>query len=438
MGVSPYCARGLADTSDARQSLSFLQILRHRGRPRQVVVQLTNRCNATCAQCGMHAAAGGARGDMAMDTAKRIIDRCAALGVSALSFTGGEPLLCDKRLFTLLDYAGRAGIRYLRTGTNGYRFANPRSPGFMDRVARLADALARSPVRNVWISLDSAEAAVHEANRGFPGLVEGLARALPVFHASGVYPTANLALNRFMGGAEALSGRDEAAFRAAAGAALSRFFETAAGLGFTIANCCYPMSDADQGQGATAEYAATSADDRVTFAAWEKAALFRAVLDTVPLHRGNLRIFTPQSAVYALWKRFGDGRPARPCLGGVSFLYVNRFGDAYPCGYRGTENLGPFWTIGEDRLAGAPHCRNCDWECFRDPSELLGPFEDLTAGPAGWIKLLRGDRRQLGYWLSDLRYYRACGDFDGRRPPDRARLARYARLPGVACDETAR
>ena len=414
--------------------MSILQILRQRGRPRQVVVQLTDRCNAACAQCGMRAAAGGARGDLAIDTAKKIIDRCAALGVAALSFTGGEPLLCDQRLLALLDYAGKAGIRYLRTGTNGFRFAEPQAPGFTDRVTRLADALARSPARNFWISLDSADPATHEANRGFPGLVEGIARALPIFHARGVYPTVNLALNRFMGGAEPLQGRDDAAFYAAAVAALSRFFTMAADLGFTIANCCYPMSDADQEHGATAEYAASSADARVTFTAWEKAALFRAVLDTVPLYRHKLRIFTPQSAVYALWRQYGGRppRPARPCLGGVSFFYVNRFGDAFPCGYRGTENLGPFQELGEKHLAGTPHCRMCDWECFRDPSELLAPFADLVAGPAGWARLLRADRRQLAYWLSDLRYYKACGDFDGRRPPDWTRLARHARQ-AVSC-----
>ncbi|MYL82444.1 radical SAM protein [Desulfovibrio aerotolerans] len=413
--------------------MSILQILRQKGRPRQVVVQLTNRCNAHCAQCGMRATAGGARGDMEIDTAKKIIDRCAALGVSALSFTGGEPLLCDTRLCTLLTYAGQAGIRYLRTGTNGYRFANPGAPGFSDRVARLADALARTPVRNVWISLDSADAATHEANRGFPGLIEGLARALPLFHDRGIYPTANLAINRLMGGPDAVQGRDDAALYAAAGAALTRFFTTAAGLGFTIANCCYPMSDADQEHGTTAEYAASSADGRVTFGAWEKAALFRAVLDTVPRNRDKLRIFTPQSAVYALWRHYaGAPRATRPCLGGVSFFYVNRFGDTFPCGYRGTENLGPFWKMREDQLAGTPHCRICDWECFRDPSELLAPFEDLLAGPAGWGRLLRADRRQLGYWLSDLRYYKACGDFDGRRPPEPARLARYAGQSGAA------
>ena len=115
---------------------------------------------------------------------------------------------------------------------------------------------------------------------------------------------------------------------------------------------------------------------------------------------------------------------------------MNRFGDTFPCGYRGTENLGPFWKIAPDRLTGRPACRACDWECFRDPSELLGPFEDLVAGPAGWRRLLRADRRQLGYLLSDLRYCNACGEFDGRRPPDRAKLARWARKQGGAPGET--
>jgi len=425
MALRPPGATSPGNTSASGGNVSILQILRHRARPRQVVVQLTDRCNAACSQCGMNVAAGGARGDMDVETAKAVIDRCAALGVPALSFTGGEPLLCDARLLTLLDYAGRAGIRYLRTGTNGYRFANPDAPGFDDRVARLADGLTDTPVRNFWISLDSADPATHEANRGFPGMVAGIARALPAFHERGLHPTANLALNRFMGGAEPLAGRDPEAFYAAACQGLGRFFDMAADLGFTMANCCYPMSDADAARGVKAEYAAASADARVTFADWEKAALFRAVRDTVPRYRGRLRIFTPQSAVHALWRCYAEGRPARPCLGGIAFFYVNRFGDAFPCGYRGTENLGPFPSVPAGRLTDKPHCRLCDWECFRDPSELLGPFDDLMQGPAGWARLARSDRKSLGYWLSDLRYMQACDAFDGRRPPDRAKLARW-------------
>lgn len=404
--------------------MAIMRILRLRGRPRQVVLQLTDRCNARCAQCGMRVTKGGARGDMDVDTGKRVIDRCVELGVVALSFTGGEPFLTGPLLFELLDYAGRAGIEYLRTGTNGYQFAKPDAPDFTDRVTRLAEGLAKTRLRNFWVSLDSADAATHEANRGLPGMVEGVGRALPIFHAHGLYPTANLALNRHMGGGEALAGEPRLFYEACC-LSLSRFFETAAGLGFTMANCCYPMSDADREKGARAVYAATAADARVTFSDVEKRALFRAVLDTVPRYRGRLRIFTPLCAVHALWRQYGEApRPARPCLGGVSFFYVDKKGDCFPCGYRGSENLGPFWKLDETMFNGEPHCRACDWECFRDPSELFGPLGDLTTGPSGWRRLATGDWRQLRLWLKDLRYFAACGQFDGRRPPDRSQLAR--------------
>ncbi len=406
--------------------MSWARLARFRGRPRQVVVQLTDRCNARCPQCGMNVTRGGVRGDLDEAAARRIVDHCARLGVSALSFTGGEPLLAGDRLFDVLAYADRRGIAYLRTGTNGWTFARPEAADFEVRVERLAANLVRSRVRNFWISLDSADPATHEAGRGLPGVVEGIKRALPLLAAHGIYPTANLALNRFMGGPVPLGGDPDALY-AAARDGLGRFFDQALALGFTMANCCYPMSDADADKGTRAVYAATADDARVTFADAEKCALFRAVLDVVPRYRGRLRIFTPLCAVYALWRQYSVPafRP-RPCLGGVSFLFVDRQGDAFPCGYRGGENLGPFGELDPSVLDKEPHCLACDWECFRDPSELFGPVGELLAGPLGWGRLWRADRRQLGLWLADLRYAAACGWFDGRRPPRPERLARFA------------
>ena len=51
-----------------------------------------------------------------------------------ISFTGGEPLLLLEDVAALIRHAGRAGIRFIRTGTNGFLFARPDSPGFEARV----------------------------------------------------------------------------------------------------------------------------------------------------------------------------------------------------------------------------------------------------------------------------------------------------------------
>ena len=100
----------------------FIHSVFHNRVPGQLVIQYTDQCNATCPQCGMrvterfppvddrngrnqadHRRRGGARG-------------------SALSFTGGEPLLFPDRLAEMIRYAGSAGIEMIRTGTNGYLF----------------------------------------------------------------------------------------------------------------------------------------------------------------------------------------------------------------------------------------------------------------------------------------------------------------------------
>jgi MoaA/NifB/PqqE/SkfB family radical SAM enzyme len=145
----------------------FRSILNNRV-PGQVVIQITDRCNARCPQCGMRATESFTRSTLATDAIKRIIDAAASRGVQAISFTGGEPLLDLPRLVELIRYAGDAGIPYIRTGTNGFMFRHPEKPDFSNRVSRLVDQLANTSLRNFWISLDSAVDRVHEAMRGFP------------------------------------------------------------------------------------------------------------------------------------------------------------------------------------------------------------------------------------------------------------------------------
>jgi hypothetical protein len=369
---------------------------------------------------------------------RRILDRAVENGVEIVSFTGGEPLLRIRELPSLINYASSAGIPYIRTGTNGFVFANPNGPQFEKRVNRLAEVLSKTRLRNLWISIDSAVPSVHERMRGFPGLIDGIRAAIPIFHKHGIYPSANLGINRNMAGAPLGVYRDNppgdsAAYLRSLHAdfkrAFERFYEFIIELGFTIVNTCYPMSvePKTNNGGLSAVYAATSPEDLVRFTPAEKAVIYKALMETIPKYRSRIRIFSPRSSLYALVRQHGgDSRAAYPCRGGIDYFFVlAKGGYAFPCGYRGDENLGRYQDMKPQPASGFEACRRCDWECFRDPSELFGPILAARSGPLSLLRDIRGDGRFFPLWVEDLKYYRACGLFDGRKPPHYHRLEKF-------------
>ena len=421
---------------------SYIRMLRQGRLPGQLIIQLTDRCNAACPQCGMNSRQRFPRRTLPLDKVRRMIDAAAQEGCAAVSFTGGEPLMMLEELVALIKHAGAAGMAYIRTGTNGFWFRSPEKPDFEERVHRLAKALAGTPLRNFWISIDSADPTTHEAMRGFKGVLRGIERALPILHAHGIYPTANLGINRNMGGPGSIPfltdggkhsrGVAAAEFRRCLHGGLGGFFRSVADMGFSMANVCYPMSIEDDGGGADlqAVYGATATAAIVSFTPREKAHLFNVLAQVVAENRSRLRIFTPLCALYALARQFRTGRRGYACRGGRDFFFVDaRKGHAFPCGYRGEEDLGPF----EDRadLTASCHadCYACEWECFRDPSELGGPLRSLFHDPMENVRHWRRDPAFFKCWAADLRYYRDCDFFNGRRPSRPERLKRHRPAP---------
>lgn len=412
-------------------------LLRHlgtfaRGRiPGQLIIQLTDHCNASCPQCGMRRSASFRRSTLSLDDGKRIIDHAAASGISALSITGGEPFLCQKELVALIRHAGQAGIPYIRTGTNGFLFMGHDRPDFVGRVAELADTLAATSLYTFWISVDSALTEVHERMRGLPGVIRGIEKALPIFHERGIFPSANLGITRNICPPRP---EENSASRPADGDdyrdGFRDFFTRLIDMGFTIANACYPMSIGEgSGESLSAVYEATANDDLVRFSAEEKMVVLNTLRETIPEFRSRIRIFSPLSSLHALERQHaGKGDTCQPCRGGSDFFFIDAAsGDTYPCGYRGNENLDKFWDLDLKKPPLPPSCRECDWECFRDPSELLGPFADLFARPVSVIRSLLQNPASAGLRLSDLRYYWACDLFNGRIPPDYRKLASFSR-----------
>jgi MoaA/NifB/PqqE/SkfB family radical SAM enzyme len=414
--------------------------------PGQLVVQMTDRCNARCPQCGMRVCAPFERSTLEVDYIRRLIDAAAEKHFQAVSFTGGEPLLYADDLIKLIRHAGAAGIPYIRTGTNGFIFRNPQQPGFRKRVYGLAEALADTPLRNFWISLDSYFDAVHEQMRGFKGVVAGIEKALPIFHELGLYPSVNLGINRNLGGITTraivpmrFGSRQQYldAFYRGFYDGFQQFYRRVVDLGFTIANTCYPMSiDADeQEMGLSAVYAASATTDVVRFAAAEKRMLFNALKRTVQAWRHKIRIFSPLCALEALIAQYDEnknGLEPKGCRGGIDFFFVEAGnGSTYPCGYRGNEDLGKLWELDlsvlRKQINDRP-CIRCDWECFRDPTELMHPVLQAFSAPWKLLGPLLRRPRSMHLWAQDLFYYRACNFFDGRRPPDYPRLAAHKAL----------
>lgn len=405
--------------------------------PGQVILQLTDRCNAKCPQCSMRVSEKFTRSRLPLDRCKQIIDQAADRGVQALSITGGEPLLYPDDVFAILNYANDAGIKYTRTGTNGFLFNNPDSANFSDRIKRTIEKIAGSAVRNFWISIDSASRKTHEQMRGFPEIIKGIEKAIPLFHESGLYPTANLGLNRNLGGnvpsilttKKALKKEHKDEFQAAVEQGLSSFFRFAQNLGFTIVNFCYPMSIEGNSK-LEAVYPASSVEHIVRFNDLEKSWLFESMLRTIPQFRSSIRIFSPLSSIHTLHQIYsGATITPFPCSGGKSYFFINASdGFTYPCGYRGMDNLGDYRNTNPQDASKLEEvaCNRCDWECFRDPSEFFGPLTHGLRSPYSLVSTYKRSRDYYKYWLSDIRYYRACDFFDGRKDVSQKRLEKYA------------
>ncbi|HUI45174.1 MAG TPA: radical SAM protein [Nitrospirota bacterium] len=405
---------------------ALFPLVRDRG-IRQLVVQYTDACNARCPQCSMRVTEPFKRSKLDKATATKIIDAAARKGVKALSFTGGEPLLYLDEITDLLKYARSAGITYTRTGTNGYLFANPEKRGYLDGVKKLAGKLADAGLYTFWISIDSVDPAVHESMRGLPRVIAGIEKALPLFHAHGIYPSANLGINRNMGGFVQQPFSGPAQFYAYYRQSFQKFYQRIIDMGFTIVNACYPMSiDNGDASGLSAVYGATNTTGITHYTAEEKSLLFKALFHTIPEFRRHIRIFSPRSSLYSLMRQQINPEYGFACRGGIDYLFVNaRDGNTYPCGYRGGEDLGKFWDLDLSELNRLSSCRKCHWECFRDPSEMIGPLISLFTSPYLFYRRMMLDGPFRRIWADDIKYFLACDSFDCRLPPNFAKLALF-------------
>jgi len=127
--------------------------------PFLVVWDFTHKCNLSCKHC--YSDSGGIREEeLNTPQAKAIVDQLADAGVTALAFSGGEPLT-RKDFFEVARYAVDRGL-YVSVATNGTLLTR-----------EMARKLKQSKIHYVEISIDGATAATHDAFRGVPGAFDG-------------------------------------------------------------------------------------------------------------------------------------------------------------------------------------------------------------------------------------------------------------------------
>ena len=123
-------------------------------------------CNLACDFCLEGSSPGDKRLQTpSFDEVKPFIDEAVKLGIKQFSFTGGEPLLARDLIF-ILSYAAQVGSCLVLT--NGTK-------PLLKRIKKLVPLLdAEFPI-SFRISLDSPDAAIHNAGRGEGQFEEALA-----------------------------------------------------------------------------------------------------------------------------------------------------------------------------------------------------------------------------------------------------------------------
>jgi len=132
--------------------------------PFLVVWDFTHKCNLSCKHC--YSESGAIREEeLTTAQAKAVVDQLADLGVTALAFSGGEPL-ARKDFFEVAVHAVSRGL-YVSVATNGTLLTR-----------EIARKLKEAKVHYVEISIDGASAETHDAFRGVPGAFDGAINGL--------------------------------------------------------------------------------------------------------------------------------------------------------------------------------------------------------------------------------------------------------------------
>lgn len=290
---------------------------------------VTDFCQADCDFCGF--ARSKMRGKPrrfadgeAFARALPILER---RGIRYLNFQGGEPLL-HPQIIAMVAATRTAGLKPSLI-TNGWK------------LPERADALAEAGLQNLLVSIDSADMAAHDRNRGLRGGSKRIERGVARIKALGVPVIASVTVSKLVD-FEALP------------ATLRR-------LGFDAVTFSYPRKEPFGSSSLV--FGETS--DLVDFTDEELDAALEAILRL----KRRFPVLNPAASVRDIQRHVRGAAEHFACIGGFKYFYMDWRLDVWRCeAWR--EPLGSvfdFDHLADDRTP----CTACIMSCYRDTSVMM-------------------------------------------------------------------
>ncbi|MDB5413942.1 MAG: Radical superfamily enzyme MoaA/NifB/PqqE/SkfB family [Rubritepida sp.] len=333
------------------------------GGPAILNVSVTNLCNATCDFCNFAHDKTFVKTRTSLDATKfhdslRIMYERA--NVRFATFMGGEPLLHPK-ISEMMITASEMGVQPTLV-TNGWQ------------LPMKLEALSKTGISTLFISIDSPDAEVHEKNRGLKGVCERIRESNKRMKTMGITPIASVAMTRLVTDYPALG----------------HFLKD---LGFAAVTFSYPRRAAL----GSSSLVWSEDSDLVDMSVPELIAAF----DGAEKVREILPVHNPREGIADMRRRLTGEGERFTCHAGYKYFYLDWNYDLWRC-EDWKAPISSVWDFTADKMMRDP-CQACTTDCYRDASIMLhfsvalgDSFARLREGKVGEALKSLADRRNLG------------------------------------------
>lgn len=336
-----------------------------RGGPALCNVAVTNACNAACDFCNFSRGKVGAANLRWIDADKfcQALDILYQRDIRYISFFGGEPLL-HSRLPEMITMVVERGMGPALI-TNGWLLASQ------------LDQLAAAGLKTVYISIDAASIAAHDANRGLHGLGDRIRGAIGRMRELGMTPLAQVTMSKLL--------HD-----------YRKLVPLLRELDFDAVAFSYPQTQ----RLGSSSLAWSSDSQLMRFDNLEMVAAF----DSVDSLRDEFPVNNPSASV-ADMKRHLRGQPESfPCYGGFKSFYMDWNYDVWRCD-SWKNKISSIWDFGHAPFV-RDGCTACVADCYRDSSVML----HFAVSLGDTLEHLRSGRlRDAAKTLTDKRNFISIG-----------------------------